>query len=377
MRATRATSLVFAGSGATQASWMSRLPAVLDQTHTDVVRLSAALTMLGVGTLTAMALTGPAATRFGSRRVIVTGFALTLTGLIAIALARSPTALAVILLGMGIGGGIWDAGMNMQASALEASHDTHLMSRFHGWWSVGSMAGAGVSLAAASLSIGLLPHLVAVFLATAALCALSVGVFGEAKESRPDAAGPPIRPRIRRLMAIGTLMFCGAVVEGAAGDWLAVYLNQDRLLTHAGAAFWYALFVSAMAAGRLVAERPHRHVGAVGLVRAGAIVTALSIVLVVAGPAGSWVYLAALGWGAGICWVFPAALSATGSLAAPSVVPAMTAIGYSASILGPLLIGRVAHGAGLPGAITALLPLVLTVALLAPALSGADPERAT
>ncbi|GLY02587.1 MFS transporter [Actinoplanes sp. NBRC 101535] len=373
MRATRTVSLVFAGSGATQASWMSRLPAVLEQTGTGVAGLSAALTMLGLGTLAAMTLTGPVTARFGSRRVAGAGFTGTLVSLLAIPLAQSPTGLALALLGMGVGGGVWDAGMNMQASALESRYDTHLMSGFHGWWSIGSMTGAGLGLAATALSVGLLPHLIAVVLIIAVLCAVGLTVFGEDKPGRSDAAGPARSP-LRRLAAIGTLLFCGAIVEGAAGDWLAVYLNQDRLLTHAGAAFWYALFVSSMAAGRLAAERPHRTVGAVGLVRAGSLVTGASIVLVVAGPTGIWLYLAALGWGAGICWVFPAALSATGALAAPSAVALMTAVGYSASIVGPLAIGRLAHAAGLHTAIVSLLPLALAVALLAPALASADRE---
>jgi fucose permease len=250
------------------------------------------------------------------------------------------------------------------------------MSRCHGWWSIGSMAAAGLGTAAAALPVGLLPHLSAVVLAASVLFVLGVTAFDGPEDGGPDATGPPARPPVRRLAAIGALLFCGAVVEGAAGDWMAVYLHQDRLLTHAGAALWYTLFVSAMAAGRLIAERPHRHFGAVGLVRTGAVVTALSIMLVVAGPTGWWLHLAALGWGTGICWVFPAALSATGAVAAPSAVAAMTAVGYSASVAGPLVIGRLAHSAGLPTAISALLPLVLTVALCAPALSAAGPGPA-
>ncbi|GIF44179.1 fucose permease [Actinoplanes xinjiangensis] len=377
MRATRAISLVFAGSGATQASWMSRLPAVLDQTHTDVVRLSAGLVMLGIGTLTAMALTGPAVARLGSRPVVVAGFALTMLSLIAIAVAHSPATLTAAMLGMGVGGGVWDAGMNMQASALERDHSAHLMSRCHGWWSIGSMAAAGVGAAAAALSIGLLPHLIAVLLVTAVLFGRGVTTFGGSAGTGPGASGTGRRSPVRRLAAIGTLLFCGAVVEGAAGDWLAVYLHQDRELTHAGAALWYTLFVTAMAAGRLIADRPHRRFGAAGLVRTGAVVTALSIVLVIAGPTGSWLHLAALGWGVGICWVFPAALSATGNVAPPSAVATMTAIGYSASVAGPLVIGRLAHSAGLEAAISAMLPLVLAVALFAPALTGADPDPPT
>lgn len=362
-------SLVFAVSGATQASWMSRLPAILDQTHTNFVRLGIALVLLGFGTLAAMLLTGPACNRYGNRPVLTVGFATTLLSLIAIALSHTPWALALALLTMGVGNGVWDAGMNVQGHAIENGLQTHLMSRFHGWWSIGSMAGAGVGLAAARFQVPLLPHLAAAGLIAAAFCVLGLPAFVDEK-AEPGTVRTV--PRWRRLAPIAVLMFCGAIVEGAAGDWLAVYLNQDRGLTHTGAAAGYTVFVSAMAAGRLAAERPHRRVGAVGVVRGGAIVAGISIALVVLTTASSWAYVGALGWGAGICWVFPAALSATGNAATSSAVAGMTAVGYSASIFGPLAIGWLAHEIGLGNAILTLLPLVLVVAALSTNLAGAD-----
>jgi MFS family permease len=369
---------VFAVSGATQASWMSRLPAIIEQTHTSFVRLGIALVMLGIGTLAAMLLTGPACDRYGNRPVLGAGFAVTLLSVIAVGLSSTPWALALILLAMGVGSGVWDAGMNVQGYAVENELRKHLMSRFHGWWSIGSMAGAGLGLAAARFSVPLLIHLGTVSLVAAALCVYSLSplAFLADKPHRLDAARPPARWPIRRLVPIAALMFLGAIVEGTAADWLAVYLNQDRRMSHTGAALGYALFVTAMAAGRLAAERPHRHVGAVGVVRTGALVAGAGVGLVVFTGANWWVYLGALGWGVGICWVFPAALSATGNAATPSAVAGMTAVGYSASIFGPLAIGWLAHAVGLGTAILTLLPLILVVALLAPVLGAAAPEPA-
>jgi predicted MFS family arabinose efflux permease len=355
---------------------MSRLPVILEQTHTNFVRLGVALLMLGVGTLTAMLLTGPACDRFGSKRVLAAGFTITLLSLMAIVLSQSPPAFAVSLLAMGVGSGVWDAGMNVQGFAVENGLRKHLMSHFHGWWSIGSMAGAGLGLAATRFSVSLLAHLAAVCLITGVLCLASLRSFVEDKAARPDAARSQSRWPIRRLAPIGALMFCGAIVEGAAGDWLAVYLNEVRHLSHTGAALGYALFVSAMAAGRLAAERPHRHVGAVGVVRTGAILAGVSVGVIVLTTESSWAFVGALGWGAGICWVFPAALSATGNAATPSAVAGMTAVGYSASIFGPLAIGGMAHATGLGTAILTLLPLILVVAALAPALAGAAPAPA-
>jgi MFS family permease len=355
---------------------MSRLPAVIDHSQANVVRLGVALVMLGLGTLVSMALTGPACDRYGSRRVLTAGFAVCLLCLVGIALSRSPEALALALLAAGVSGGAWDAAMNVQGYAVENELRKHLMSRFHGWWSIGSMTGAAVGLAATRFGVPLLPHLAAVSLIAGALCALALPSFGEAKPARPDAVRPRPRWPIRRLVPIGVLMFCGALVEGAATDWLAVYLTEEHGLSHTGAALGYTLFVTAMAAGRLAAEHPHRQVGAAGVVRTGAALTAVSLGLIVLTTANAWAYVGAFGWGIGICWVFPAALSAAGNTATPCAVAGMTAVGYSASIFGPLAIGLLAQTAGLGTAILTLLPLTLAVTLLAPVLAGASPEPA-
>jgi predicted MFS family arabinose efflux permease len=376
VRTARDVSLIFAVSGATQASWMSRLPSVLEQTGSDFVRLGFALVMLGLGTMLAMTLTGAAATRWGSRRVVTLGFGLTLGCLAAIALTRSPEVLAIVLFGLGVGGGVWDAGMNMQGYAVQSELGKHLMSRFHGWWSVGSMAGAGLALAAVHLSVPLFAHMVVVSVLAAGLCGRSLASFNQDKPPEPDLARSPAPARrpVRRLAAIGVLIFCGATVEGAAGDWLAVFLHKERGLSQSGAALAYALFVTAMAAGRLAAERPHRHVGATGVVRTGALLAGVSIAIVALSAPQPWGYVGAVGWGVGICWVFPAALTAAGDVGTAATVAHMTAVGYSASIFGPLAIGWLAHGAGLGPALVTLLPLALAVSLLASVLAGGAPR---
>jgi len=365
---------VFAISGATQATWMSRLPAILDRTHSDLVHLGLAFFLLGVGTLAAMVLTAPACDRYGGRRVLTVGFAVTLPAVAAVALCRTPAALALTLLVMGVGGGVWEAGMNVQAYAFESGLQKHVMSGFHGWWSIGSMAGAGLGLAATRLAVPLAPYLVAVALLAGALALAALSRLDDGKVSRPDAAWSRRRLPVRRLAAIGTLLFCGALVEGAAGDWLAVYLNEVRGLSHSSAALGYTLFVTAMAAGRLTAERPHRHVGAVGVVRSGAILAGVSVGLVVLTRSAWWAFAGAFGWGLGICWAFPAALSAAGHVATAAAVAMMTAVGYSASIFGPLAIGGLARSFGLGVTLVALVPVVAVVALLAPALAGAGPD---
>ena len=68
---------------------------------------------------------------------------------------------------------------------------------------------------------------------------------------------------------VGVVTLCATTLEGAAADWLALYLTDDRGATASLAAAGYAVFAVAMAGGRFsgtaVAERLGRH----GAVRAG------------------------------------------------------------------------------------------------------------
>src|SRR5207248_2269240 len=103
------TALVFAVSGATQASIMSRLPAVRNQLGAGLTSLGVALVALAVGTLLAMATTGRTCRRFGTRRVVTVAATVTCVALAAVGAVRSPAGLTVVFLVFGLGTGAWDA----------------------------------------------------------------------------------------------------------------------------------------------------------------------------------------------------------------------------------------------------------------------------
>jgi fucose permease len=206
----------------------------------------------------------------------------------------------------------------------------------------------------------------------------------EVPQSAP-APGPRRRPRPRvltgRLLLVGVVTLCATTLEGAAADWLALYLTDVRDATQSLAAFGYAVFAVAMAGGRFsgtaVAERLGRH----GAVRAGGLVSFVGVLVTVLGPGLVSAYVGAALWALGVCLVFPAAVSAGGE--APErpadAIAAVTTIGYGGFLLGPPLIGLLADQVGLGRALLVLLVLAAGIAALAPAVrsrrSGSGPER--
>ncbi len=284
-----------------------------------------------------------------------------------IGIASSPPALGVELFLFGAAVGAWDAAMNVQGAVVELLAEQPLLPRFHGWWSVGSVIGAGLGVLATWMRLPVAEHLSAVGLACGALVMTGAVAFAD------DSAGPDRSRRsgsllitIWRLRKIGLLTLLGAVIEGAAGDWLAMNLIDARKVTHATGAAAYAVFVGSAAAGRFIVEYLYRLVGVATTVRVGAAVAALGIGTCVAVPIVPVSFAGAFCWGVGTCMLFPAALSAGARVGGPTDgVTIVTTIGYSASLIGPPFIGALGGVIHLDRALlilTALAGMVMALA---------------
>jgi predicted MFS family arabinose efflux permease len=189
--------------------------------------------------------------------------------------------------------------------------------------------------------------------------------------SHGSPAHGPRRGRVLtgRLLLVGVVTICATTLEGAAADWLALYLTDERGATASLAAFGYAVFAVAMAGGRFSGTVVAERLGRDGAVRAGGLVSFAGVLLTVLGPGLVAAYLGAALWALGVCLVFPAAVSAGGE--APDrpadAIAAVTAIGYGGFLLGPPLIGLLADRVGLGRALLVLLVLAAGIAALAPA----------
>jgi predicted MFS family arabinose efflux permease len=358
------------------ASWVARLPATRDRLGAGAAELGLVLLAPGIGSLLSMPFSGRWCRRFGSR-LVVAGTTLAASGiLVALAVLPSLVALGLILFVWGSCYGSWDVAMNVHGSAVEQRAGREWMPRYHACWSVGGIAGAGCGALAAEAGAPLHLHFAGVAVACVALVAWALRSFVEDRDPRPEAA-PGLRPRrtgrarvlTSRLLLVGVVTLCATTLEGAAADWLALFLTDERGASQSLAAFGYAVFAIAMAAGRFsgtaVAERLGRH----GAVRAGGLVSFAGVLLTVLGPGLVAAYLGAALWALGVCLVFPAAVSAGGeSPGRPAdAIAAVTTIGYGGFLVGPPLIGLLADQVGLGRALLVLLVLAGGIAALAPA----------
>jgi predicted MFS family arabinose efflux permease len=371
------TAAVFAASGAAQASWLSRLPALGTPLDLRLDGIGFALFFVGLGWLIAMPLSGRLCTWFGMRRVIITSAVLACLSVGLLGRAGSPAALNMALLAFGLTGGVWDAGMNVHGSTVERRGTRPRMLVFHGCWGVGASLGAVGGALAEHFGVGVAVHLGGAALVCAVVCV--VAGFGLLAGS-PDPPGTTRSPRPATpggtLARIAALLTCAAVVEGAASEWVPTLFATERRASAAMGASVYAVMAAAMAASRFLAVRIQQWSSRVATVRYGALTAAAGIALMLSTSGTPFAFIGALLWGLGIAPAFPAAVSASGEGARPAdLVAVTTAVGYMASLVGPPAIGAVAQVFGLGTVLFGLPLLAVVTSLLAPAVGRTGPDR--
>ena len=412
-RAALATALVFATNGFLLGSWVARLPATRDRLGASAAELGLVLLAPGIGSLLSMPFSGRWCRRFGSRLVVAATTVVASSVLAALAVVPNLVALGAALFVWGAFYGSWDVAMNVHGSAVEQQAGREWMPRDHACWSVGGIAGAGLGALAAHAGTPLVLHFAAVAVACTVLVMVALRSFvedraqgaeatpagepgasqppdpvpgppeGETSRTRdlaPPAVHNPRRSRVLtgRLLLVGVVTLCATTLEGAAADWLALFLTDERGATASLAAFGYAVFAVAMAAGRFSGTAVAERLGRDGAVRVGGLVSFAGVLLTVLGPGLAAAYAGAALWALGVCLVFPAAVSAGGE--APDrpadAIAAVTTIGYGGFLLGPPLIGLLADRVGLGRALLVLLVLAAGIATLAPAVRSRRPRPA-
>jgi predicted MFS family arabinose efflux permease len=387
-RAALATAVVFAVSGFLLASWVSRLPATRDRLGASAAELGLVLLAPGVGSLLSMPFSGRWCRRFGSRRVVGAATVAACAVLAALAVVPNLVTLGLGLFVWGSFYGSWDVAMNVHGSAVEQRAGREWMPRYHACWSVGGIAGAGFGALAAHAGSPLALHFTVVAVLCAALVALALRSFIEDRVEPVKAAGVlgavhnPGSRRGRvltgRLLLVGAVTLCATTLEGAAADWLALFLTDERAATASLAAAGYAVFAVAMAAGRFSGTAVAERLGRDGAVRAGGLVSLAGVLLTVLGPGLAGAYAGAALWALGVCLVFPAAVSAGGETPdrPADAIAAVTTIGYGGFLVGPPLIGLLADQVGLGRALLVLCLLAGGIAALAPAVRARRPRSA-
>ena len=364
-----AIAAAFAVQGLLFISLTTRLPRF--QTRWDLSELfvSGLLLMVVLLAGAGSALAELAATRRGSATTLRAGFVLQAAGLAAVAAAPQRGVFVAGLAVYGLGLGIVDAASNMQAVAVEHRYGRTILPSFHGAWTAGGIVATLVTIAVTRLGLlaGLLP-----------LCVLALGLL--AAPLLPTGADvTPVSETVavdvpwRKIALLGAAMVLFYMVDTAATTWGPVFLKSvheapDWLLPLATLPYLVASLATRLAGDSAVAK-----VGAVPLLRIGALVASAALALIVFSP--SWP-VAVLGFtvlGGSVAVIAPLSFSAAAVVAGggldpevrrarvDAVIARFNQFNYVGGLLGAVLTGVVGSESLRPGF---AVPMVLILAIL-------------
>jgi MFS family permease len=348
-------------------SWAPRLPAIKAELALSDGELGTALAGMAVGLLIGTRVAGAISDRYSSRRVIRIGLPLFCASLILPAVAWNGPTLFVGLFAMGLSGGALDVAINSHGVDVERAFDRPILGGLHGLWSVGLGVGAAGAALAAAVGVSPAPSFLVVGGVLAAVSAIATADLLPGGEDGAGAAEG--RAKVRWsfvLVLLGVIAFCAFVGEGAAADWSAVYLVQQRGLEPGVAATAFLAFAVGMALARFASDSLRTRIGPVSLVRAGSALAGcgLAIGLAVDTPGA---VIAGFGLlGIGLAPVVPVVFAAAGHLrtgATGRLVARVATLGYVGGVLGPVIIGWVGDEVGLRTAL--LMPAVLALGITA------------
>lgn len=364
--ARRAVSALFVGNGFAFGVWSAHISVFKQSYGLSNAQLTIPLFTLALGAIISMPFVGRQFHRIDSSAIAWQAQICYAIGMSLLPWTKSLAGLAVGTFCFGLLRGTVDVSNNTQAVVTERAYGSAVMSSLQGFWSLGGLMGAGFS------SLLLRRHASARFnLAAGALVMIVIVLASRSyllREETPRDAPPRWTLIPRTLWALAAVAFLSFFIEGAIGDWGAVYLRSTLHVSAATAATGYAAFSLAMMSGCFVGDFLNMKVGPTNLLRASGVLVALGFGFTLLGMTyiGAMLGFLVAGFGLSnmVALIFGAAArQTTGGIGA--AIAAASSIGYLGFLVGPPVVGSISGLIGLRLALTLIVVAGVVISLAA------------
>ena len=335
------------------ASWASRIPDIKTALGLSDASLGTLLLAIPVGQLCTLPLSGYLVNRLGSRRVLSIAALFYPAMLVLLGLMDSMWHLWMALFLFGMGANLSNIAINTQGVGVERLYGRSIMATFHGLWSIAGFIGGLISTWMVGLDIEPFPHFCIIF----GICALNL--LAMVRMTLPRDVTPAVKTEPRNgkfikpdsyIVLLGLIAFGNMACEGTMFDWSGVYfetvIDPPKELVRLG----YIACMCTMATGRFIADRFVTRFGAIPVIRTSGAIISIGLLLSVIFP---YLATATVGFmlvGFGISSVVPICYSLAGKSTTMRPGPALAAvstIGFLGFLMGPPLIGFIAHALSL------------------------------
>ncbi|WP_176920588.1 MFS transporter [Superficieibacter sp. 1612_C1] len=372
--------------GLLMASWATRTPAIRDILSVSTAEMGVVLFGLSVGSMSGILSSAWLVKRYGTRKVIRATMSCAVLGMLVLSGALWLSSALCFAFGLAIFGGSFGAAevaINVEGAAVEREMNKTVLPMMHGFYSFGTLAGAGVGMMLTAFGISANIHilLAALFAILPIAIAIKAIPDGTGKNSAETAAtaekGLPFYRDIQ-LLLIGVIVLAMAFAEGSANDWLPLLMVDGHGFSPTSGSLVYAGFTLGMTVGRFTGGWFIDRYSRVAVVRASAVMGALGIALIIFVDSAWVAGMSVILWGLGASLGFPLTISAASDTGpdAPTRVSVVAITGYLAFLVGPPLLGFLGEHYGLRSAMMVVLGLVLIAAVVAKAVAKPSPAPA-
>lgn len=351
--------------GVTFALLVTRIPGIQDRYGISDALLPAFLAAVPILAGVASVATEKIVARVGPAVVLRWAQPVVLLALLGVGAGTELWEAAVALGLFGLAVGALDASMNMLGVNLQRAYGRSIMLGFHASYSLGGIAGASLAWVGAhwhlSLVVSYLP--VVVVLLPAALVGSRWYGAGEHRAVEKEAGeSGGNRVAFALLLPLCLVMTFAYIGDSTVSNWSAKYLQDVLGSSEELATVPYNAYMVTTLLGRAVGDLGVRKLGAVTVVRCGAVLGALGFAVVAVAP-GAWAGIAGFTvLGLGLSVIVPQTFAAAGRLfpgASDAAVARLNVFNYVGFLVGSPLVGALGDAWSYRGAM--LVPMVLVL----------------
>ncbi|MBB5437481.1 MFS family permease [Pedobacter sp. AK017] len=336
-------SLFFFMSGLSFSTWASRIPTIKTTFGFNEAELGSILLALPIGSLLGLPISGWLVSKYNSRGPLTLGYGLNMLALTLIGFAHNTLSLVLAVVVFAFTTRIFNISVNTQALTLQKRFDKKIMGSFHGYWSMGGIAGILLSTLLLSFNVPIQIHFtaVAIVMLSLSLYAYQYLLKGDRSEtgnklilSKPDPY----------IFYLGLVVFLCAICEGGMFDWSGIYFQE--IIKVEIFTYGYLIFMTFMATSRFLSDFIVARFGMpkTYIMSASCIVSGICLAIIF-----PYFWTAMVGFslvGFGTAAVIPMSYALAGASKKYSAGMAISIIAtYSITgmLLGPPLIGYLAH----------------------------------
>ena len=338
-----AIGIFFFFTGLCFSSWASRIPNIKELFDLNEAELGNLLLVMPIASVIGLPLSGWIISKFNSRGPLMISFVIYCLSLIGVGFSTNLLMLVISLTGFSLAIRLINIAINTQAVTLQKKYTKKINGAFHGYWSLGGIAGLLLATLLIKLNVSIEVHLTIV----AFLTTLVTGLFytNLLKNDKPKTGNKIIlgKPDLF-VLYLGLIVFFAAICEGGIYDWNGVYFKEvihTEIFT-----LGYLSFMICMTIARFFSDRVIERIGIEKTFLLSAICIVLGIGTAIVFPV---FWPAIIGFcitGFGIATIFPMAFSLSGESSKYSpgmLISIISTYSIVGMLIGPPLIGYLAY----------------------------------